>query len=75
MFPHMVIQMIAVGEKSSELDAMLTKIANIYEDDVDRTLSNLNILLEPIILLILGIIIGAFVLAMYLPIFKMGTLV
>lgn len=73
MFPSMAVQMIVVGESSGSLPAMLDSIATYYEDEVDYIAENLSTLLEPIILVILGIIIGAFVIAMYLPIFKLGT--
>jgi type IV pilus assembly protein PilC len=72
-FPPMVTQMIAVGEASATLETVLNKIASYYEEDVDNIVSNLSNLIEPIIMMILGIIVGGFVLAMYLPIFKLGS--
>lgn len=74
LFPNMVIQMIAVGEVSGRLPEMLTKIADYYEDEVNTVVDNLSTLLEPIIMLVLGIIIGSFIIAMYLPIFKIGSI-
>lgn len=73
LFPHMVVQMIAVGEESGSLEDMLDKIATFYEEDVDNMVANLSSLLEPLIMVLLGVIIGGFVLAMYLPIFKIGS--
>jgi len=74
LFPNMVIQMIAVGEASGRLTDMLNKIADYYEEEVNSIVDNLSSLLEPLIMVILGIIVGSFVVAMYLPIFKMGSL-
>jgi type IV pilus assembly protein PilC len=74
LFPNMVIQMIAVGEASGALSDMLNKIADYYEDEVNSVVDNLSSLLEPLIMAVLGVIIGGFVVAMYLPIFKMGSL-
>ena len=75
VFPPMVVQMIGVGEQTGALDAMLTKIADFYEDEVDSAVASMKQLIEPIMILVLGIIIGALVIAMYLPIFKMGNIV
>ena len=75
LFPNMVIQMIAVGEESGSLDEMSAKVADFYEDDVDNAVDNLSSLLEPMIMGILGILVGGLVVAMYLPIFKMGAVV
>lgn len=75
IFPNMVVQMVAIGEESGSLDAMLTKVANIYEEEVDVAVDGLSSLLEPLIMVILGIIVGSLVIAMYLPIFKMGSIV
>jgi type IV pilus assembly protein PilC len=72
IFPHMVIQMVAIGEESGSLDAMLNKVAEWYEQEVDDAVEALTSLLEPIIMAVLGILIGGLVVAMYLPIFKMG---
>ena len=75
LFPNMVIQMIAVGEESGSLDEMSSKVADFYEDDVDNAVDNLSALLEPMIMAILGVLVGGLVIAMYLPIFKMGSVV
>ncbi len=75
IFSSMVVQMIAVGEESGTLEKMLNKIADIFERDVDHIVEGLGSLLEPIIMVILGVFIGAFVIAMYLPIFKLGSIV
>ena len=75
LFPNMVIQMIAVGEESGSLDEMSAKVADFYEEDVDNAVDNLSSLLEPLIMGILGILVGGLVVAMYLPIFKMGTVI
>ena len=75
LFPNMVVQMVAIGEESGELDAMLGKVADFYEADVDDAVAGLSSLLEPIIMAFLGIVIGGLVVAMYLPIFKMGAVV
>ncbi|ENV32270.1 type II secretion system F family protein [Acinetobacter gerneri] len=73
-FPTMAIQMVAIGEESGALDAMLEKVANYYEDEVDHAVDGLTSLLEPLIMVILGILVGGLVIAMYLPIFKMGSI-
>ena len=73
-FPDVIIQLVAIGEEAGKLDAMMNKAASIYEDDVEMTLDNLQSLLEPIIMSILGVLIGGLVIAMYLPIFKMGQI-
>jgi type IV pilus assembly protein PilC len=73
LFPNMVEQMVAIGEESGSLDAMLAKVADFYEQEVDDAVDALSSLLEPIIMSILGILIGGLVVAMYLPIFKMGA--
>ncbi|MEK7816396.1 MAG: type II secretion system F family protein [Pseudomonadota bacterium] len=75
LFPNMVIQMVAIGEESGELDNMLGKVADFYEGEVDDAVAGLSSLLEPIIMAFLGIIIGGLVIAMYLPIFKMASTV
>lgn len=75
LFPNMVIQMIAVGEESGSLDAMSAKVADFYEEDVDHAVDNLSSLLEPMIMAILGVLVGGLVVAMYLPIFKLGAVV
>ena len=75
LFPNMVIQMIAVGEESGSLDDMSAKVADFYEADVDDAVDNLSSLLEPMIMSILGVLVGGLVVAMYLPIFKLGAVV
>jgi type IV pilus assembly protein PilC len=72
VFDNMVLQMAAIGEESGSLDAMLTKAADIYEREVDEAVASLSSLMEPMIMVVLGTIIGGLVVAMYLPIFKMG---
>ena len=72
VFPPMVTQMIGVGEASGELDTMLNKIADFYDDDVDAAVNNLTSMMEPIMMVVLGGIVGGLVISMYLPIFKMG---
>jgi type IV pilus assembly protein PilC len=73
IFPPMVIQMISVGESTGALDTMLSKIAEFYEDEVDITVANLTSLLEPFLMIFLGIVIGGVVISMYLPIFNMAS--
>ncbi|MBF8273505.1 MAG: type II secretion system F family protein [Magnetococcales bacterium] len=75
IFPAMVVQMINIGESTGNLEIMLSKIADFYEAEVDRAVDNLTALLEPIILVILGVLIGGLVVAMYMPIFQMGAVV
>jgi type IV pilus assembly protein PilC len=75
LFPNMVLQMVQIGEESGSLDAMLTKIADFYEREVDDAVSALSSLLEPIIIVFLGVVVGGLVVAMYLPIFKLGAVV
>lgn len=75
LFPNMVIQMVAIGEESGELDSMLAKVADFYEREVDDAVAGLSSLLEPIIMAFLGIVIGGLVIAMYLPIFKLAATV
>ncbi len=75
VFPPMVVQMIAVGEQTGALDAMLGKIADFYDEEVDTAVANLTALLEPMLMVFLGIVIGGVVIAMYLPIFKLVTVV
>lgn len=75
LFPNMVNQMIAVGEESGSLDEMSGKVADFYEEDVDNAVDNLSSLLEPMIMAILGVLVGGLVVAMYLPIFKLGAVV
>ena len=73
VFPPMVCQMTAVGETTGTLDAMLQKIADFYEDEVDNAVANLMALLEPLVILYIGVVVGGLVIAMYLPIFKLGS--
>ena len=75
IFPNMVIQMIAVGEESGSLDEMSSKVADFYEADVDNAVDSMSSLLEPLIMAILGVLVGGLVIAMYLPIFKMGAVI
>lgn len=75
VFPSMVCQMIAVGESTGALDTMLEKIADFYDEEVDQAVSNLTAMIEPIMMVFLGTVIGGLVISMYLPIFKMGGLV
>ena len=75
LFPSMVMQMSAIGEESGSLDSMLGKAADIYEKEVDDAVEGLSSLMEPLIITILGTIIGGIVVAMYLPIFKLGQVV
>jgi len=73
LFPHMVIQMVAIGEEAGSIDSMLSKVADFYEEEVDNAVDALSSLLEPLIMVILGTLIGGLVIAMYLPIFQMGN--
>jgi len=75
LFPNMVVQMIAVGEESGSLDTMSGKVATFYEEDVDAAVDSMSSLLEPLIMAILGVLVGGMVIAMYLPIFKLGSVV
>jgi type IV pilus assembly protein PilC len=75
VFPSMVIQMVSIGEESGSLDSMLSKVADFFEREVDDAVEALSSLMEPIIMAVLGVLIGGLVVAMYLPIFKMGQVV
>jgi len=75
VFPNMVLQMVAIGEESGALDGMLSKVADFYEAEVDDAVDAMSSLMEPIIMVVLGTLIGGMVIAMYLPIFKMGQVV
>ncbi|MCV4288219.1 type II secretion system F family protein [Pseudomonas capsici] len=75
VFPSLAIQMTAIGEESGALDSMLDKVATYYEDEVDNMVDSLTSLMEPMIMAVLGVIVGGLVLAMYLPIFKLGNVV
>jgi type IV pilus assembly protein PilC len=72
VFPAMVCSMIAVGESTGALDAMLVKIADFYDDEVDQAVENLTSMIEPFMMVFLGTVIGGLVVAMYLPVFKMA---
>ncbi|MDP3212335.1 type II secretion system F family protein [Methylotenera sp.] len=75
VFPNMVLQMTAIGEESGALDSMLSKVADFYEGEVDDAVEALSSLMEPVIMVVLGVLIGGLVIAMYLPIFKLGQIV
>ena len=75
IFPDMVIQMVAIGEESGSLDGMLGKVATIYEQEVDDAVDGLSSLLEPLIMAVLGVLVGGLIIAMYLPIFQLGAVV
>jgi len=75
IFPPLVCSMVAVGESTGGLDAMLKKVAELYEEEVDDAVNNLTAMMEPMIMVVLGVILGGLVIAMYLPIFQMGSLV
>lgn len=75
IFPSMAIQMVAIGEESGSLDAMLDKVASYYENEVDNAVDGLTAMMEPLIMAVLGVLVGGLVIAMYLPIFQMGSVV
>ena len=75
LFPSMVLQMCAIGEEAGSLDAMLSKVADFYEAEVDDAVKAISSLMEPVIMVVLGTLIGGMVIAMYLPIFKMGEVI
>jgi type IV pilus assembly protein PilC len=75
VFPNMVTQMVSIGEESGALDSMLGKVADFFEEEVDDAVASLSSLMEPLIMVILGVLIGGLVIAMYLPIFKLGSVV
>ena len=75
VFPEMVIQMIMIGEESGSLDDMLSKVAGIYEQQVDDAVDALSSLIEPLLMVVLGVLVGGLVIAMYLPIFKLGSVI
>jgi type IV pilus assembly protein PilC len=72
LFPNMVVQMTAIGEESGALDNMLFKVAEFYEEEVSNAVDTLSTLLEPIIMVVLGTLVGGMVVALYLPIFKLA---
>ncbi|MFO6331155.1 type II secretion system F family protein, partial [Pseudomonas aeruginosa] len=75
IFPSMAIQMTAIGEESGALDDMLAKVAGFYEQEVDNAVDNLTALMEPMIMAVLGVLVGGLIIAMYLPIFQLGNVV
>lgn len=75
LFPSMVVQMVAIGEESGSIDTMLNKVADFYEEEVDAAVDGLSSLLEPLIMVVLGVLVGGLVIAMYLPIFQLGSVV
>ncbi|TNF88639.1 MAG: type II secretion system F family protein [Gammaproteobacteria bacterium] len=75
LFPNMAIQMVSIGEEAGSLDAMLAKVADFYEAEVDNAVDALTSLLEPIIMAVLGVLVGGLIVAMYLPIFKLGSVI
>jgi type IV pilus assembly protein PilC len=75
LFPNMAIQMVSIGEEAGSLDAMLAKVADFYETEVDNAVDALTSLLEPLIMAVLGVLVGGLIIAMYLPIFKLGSVV
>lgn len=75
VFPSMAVQMAAIGEESGSLDAMLDKVASYYEEEVDNAVDNLTTLMEPMIMAVLGVLVGGLIIAMYLPIFQLGNVV
>ena len=75
LFPNMVVQMTAIGEEAGSMDSMLAKVADFYEEEVDNAVDSLSSLLEPLIMAVLGVLIGGLVIAMYMPIFQMGKVV
>ncbi|WP_324710580.1 type II secretion system F family protein [Pseudomonas citronellolis] len=75
VFPSMAVQMAAIGEESGSLDSMLDKVASYYEEEVDNSVDNLTTLMEPMIMAVLGVLVGGLIIAMYLPIFQLGNVV
>jgi len=75
IFPSMAVQMTAIGEESGSLDSMLDKVASYYEEEVDNAVDNLTTLMEPMIMAVLGVLVGGLIIAMYLPIFQLGSVV
>ena len=75
LFPNMVVQMVSIGEESGSLDAMLSKVADIFDEDVDNMVDGLSSLLEPMIMAVLGVLIGGIIISAYLPLFKLGNAV
>ena len=75
LFPHIMVQMLAIGEEAGSIDSMAAKVADFYEEEVDNAVDTLSSLMEPFIMAILGVLVGGLVVAMYLPIFKLGSVV
>jgi type IV pilus assembly protein PilC len=75
LFPNLVVQMVSIGEESGALDDMLNKVADFYEEQVDNAVDAMSSLMEPIIMVVLGTLVGGLIVAMYLPIFKMGAVI
>ena len=75
LFPHMVVQMTAIGEEAGALDAMLMKVAEFYEQEVNNAVDALSSLIEPFVMIIIGVLVGSMVIGMYLPIFKLASVV
>lgn len=75
IFPDMVVQMVSIGEEAGSLDSMLAKVASIYEQEVDDAVDGLSSLLEPLIMAVLGVLVGGLIVAMYLPIFQLGSVI
>jgi type IV pilus assembly protein PilC len=75
VFPPMVSQMVKIGEETGELEKMLGKIADFYEDEVDASIQSLTSIVEPIMMLLVGLMVGVIIIAMYLPMFRMLSLI
>jgi type IV pilus assembly protein PilC len=75
VFPNMVLQMVSIGEESGSLDSMLGKVADFYDQEVDTSVDALSSMIEPLIMVFLGVVIGTIIIAMYLPIFKLGSVI
>jgi type IV pilus assembly protein PilC len=75
VFPPLMIEMIRIGESTGSLDAILQKLADLYEDDVDNAVASLKQLIEPVLVLLLGIIVGVHAISLYLPVLKLGSVV
>jgi type IV pilus assembly protein PilC len=74
VFPAMVVQMIAIGEETGSLDTMLNKIADFYDQEVDAAVKGLTSMIEPLIMVVMGVVVGGIVMAMFMPMFEMGNL-
>jgi len=73
LFPHMVVQMTAIGEEAGALDTMLYKVAEFFEQEVNNAVDTLSTLIEPMVMMVIGVIVGSMVIGMYLPIFKLAA--